>query len=98
MSKKFQIDIQKISKLANLPITKQEENLYEAQLSKILGYVESIEKAQTTNIEPTFNVTTSTNVTRNDNISSSLTQEQAIKGAPNIDNGSIFTSGVFEDE
>ena len=92
------INIKQISKLANLPLIADEEQLYEKQLSSILDYVKQIESANTKNIEPTFNVTSNNNITQADTVSKKLTQEEAIQNASVKKDGYIVTKGVFTDE
>src|SRR5687767_1270416 len=90
--------VKKVAKLANLPISNGEENLYAEQLSKILDYIEDLNKADTSNIDPTYNVTGKINIQREDQIESSLSQEAATKNALVKDKGLYVTKGVFEEE
>ena len=79
--------VKKVAKLANLPLTPEEENLYSEQLSKVLDYIDQLNQVDTKGIEPTFNVTGLSNVMRKDKAEKSLPK-----------NGSYITKGVFEDE
>ncbi len=92
------INIAHIAKLANLPLTQEEKKLYEGQLSAILDYVKQIESVNTSDIDPTFNVTTNKNVTRKDVVNKGFTQDEAISNAPDKKNGFIVSKGVFENE
>ena len=92
------INIKQVSKLANLPLMLDEEQLYEKQLSWILYYVKQIESVDTKDIEPTFNVTSNNNFTRVDTVSKSLTQDESISNSPVNKNGFIISKGVFENE
>ena len=92
------INIKQVSKLANLPLAANEEQLYEKQLSSILDYVKQIESVDTKNVEPTFNVIPEKNITQKDTVSKNLTQEEAIKNAVVKKEGYIVTKGVFIDE
>ena len=62
----MKIDVVKVAKLANLPLYRQEEEKYSKQLSKILDYMEKLNEVDTKDVEPTFNVTGLSNVTRED--------------------------------
>ncbi|MDO8638137.1 MAG: Asp-tRNA(Asn)/Glu-tRNA(Gln) amidotransferase subunit GatC [Candidatus Daviesbacteria bacterium] len=77
--------VKTVAKLANLPLTANEENLYAEQLSKILDYIDQLDKANTSSVEPTFNVTGLSNVMRKDEAEKSLPK-----------NGPYKTKGVFE--
>lgn len=94
----MKIDVKKVAKLANLPLTADEEEKYSEQLSKILDYIDQLNKVDTKGVEPTYNVSGLYNVMRKDEVSESLTQEDATKNGPNTKDGFFVTKGVFEDE
>jgi aspartyl/glutamyl-tRNA(Asn/Gln) amidotransferase C subunit len=76
------INIDNVENLANLPLSGEEEKTYSDQLSKILEYIDQIEKGvDIGKVEPTFNVTMNKNVMRKDKSSKSLTQHEAISNA-----------------
>ncbi len=93
---KAKINITHVAKLANLPLSDKEAKIFEEQIAKILGYIEEIEKVDTSGVEPTYNVSPNTNITRRDNPSTSLTQKEALQNAPQSKNGFFVTKGVFE--
>lgn len=95
---KFKINISHIAKLANLPLTAEEKLLYKEQLSTILDYVKQIESVDTKNVKPTFNVSPSKNITRNDDVNKSITQDEVLRNSSNKKDGFIVTRGVFESE
>lgn len=90
--------IHHVAKLANLPISEKEEELYSEQLSAILEYVDKLEKVDTSDVEPTFNVTGLENVMREDQTSVSLSQDETLSNAPSQKQGYFVTKGVFEGE
>lgn len=92
----MKIDVSRVAKLANLPITSEEEEKYSEQLSKILEYVEQLNRVDTSGVEPTFNVTGKTNIMREDETTVSLSQEGALSNAPKKQDGFFETKGVFE--
>lgn len=87
-----------VAKLANLPLTSDEEDKYSGQLSKILEYIDQLNSADTKNIEPTFNVSGSFNKFRTDETSASLSQEEVLSNAPKKQDGFFLTKGVFQEE
>ena len=90
--------VKKVAKLANLPITHEEEEKYAIQLSKILEYIEQLNKVDTKDIEPTFNVSGQSNVTAKDEVGDcTLTSEEALVNATKKQDGSFVTKGVFEE-
>lgn len=94
----MKIDITHIAKLANLALSKEEKTLFEKQLEEILGYVTQVESVETKDVEPTFNISVNRNIMRQDQIASSLTQEEATANSKNKKNGYFVTKGVFESE
>lgn len=90
--------VKHVAKLANLPLSEKELNTYSEQLSKILDYIDQLENIDTKKVEPTFNVTGKQNVTRDDSVSKSLTQEEALVNAPSKKSGHFVTKGVFNEQ
>lgn len=96
---KSKIDVKKVAKLANLPLSPAEEKLYQKQLEDILSYVDQIEqKVKATDVEPTFNVSSSQNVQSKDQEIKSLTQDEALANAKNKKDGYFVTKGIFAEE
>lgn len=89
--------VKHVAKLANLPLTPEEEEKYTQQLSKVLDYVEKLNSADTSKVEPTFNVTGWSNVMREDTTAPSLSQGEALQNAPKEKEGMFKTKGVFEE-
>lgn len=90
--------VRKVAKLANLPLSNEEEEDYSNQLSKILDYIDQLNSVNTTKIEPTFNVSLNTNVTREDVSGISLAQDEVLNNAPQKKDGFFVTKGVFDGE
>lgn len=88
--------VKHVAKLANLPITEQEEKLYSEQLSKILDYIDQLNSVDTSNVEPTFNVSGQSNVESEDKLGECLPAEDTLSNAPKKENGFFVTKGVFE--
>lgn len=89
--------VKKVAKLANLPLTYEEEEKYSEQLSNILDYFEQLNKVDTSKVEPTFNVTGQSNVMREDIPAPSLSQEEALSNVSQKKNGMFVAKGVFEE-
>lgn len=103
---------EKIAKLANLTLSKEEINKFSAQFIDILNYLEKLRKLNTSNVEETSQVTGLENVTREDKVDSSrtLTQEEALSGAKparnakprdaggSKHNGFFKVKGIFNEE
>jgi len=92
------IQIKKVARLANIPITTEEEEMYAEQLSKVISYIDQLNSVDIVGIKPTYNISENTNITRDDIESTSLTQQQALGNAANIKEGVFVTKGVFEEK
>lgn len=94
----MKFDISHVSKLANLPLTDGEKQKFTKQLEETITYVESLETVDTTGVEPTSQVTGLENVTREDVVKPSLTQEDALKNAKSTHNGFFKVKGILGSE
>jgi aspartyl-tRNA(Asn)/glutamyl-tRNA(Gln) amidotransferase subunit C len=74
--------IRKVAKLARLQLTSQEEELYASQLEPVLEHIDSLNKVDTSGVEPTFQVIDSTNVFQPDNSAKTLPLDLALSTAP----------------
>lgn len=90
-------EVKHVAKLANLPLSSIEEEKYSRQLSKILEYVDQLNQVDTTEIEPTFNVSGQSNVLREDETGPCLSQEETLSDAPKKKDNMFKTKGIFEE-
>ena len=92
----MKIDVKHVARLANLPLSSDEEEKYSQQLSEILEYVDQLNEVDTSSVEPTYNVSGLSNITRLDEPAPSLTQEEVTKNGSKVKEGFFVTKGVFE--
>lgn len=92
------MNISHIAKLANLPLSKEKEAKLEAQLKETLDYVKRLDEVNTENIKPTSQVTGLENITREDIILPSLSQEEALKNAKATYNGFFVVKAILQNE
>ncbi len=92
----MKIDVKKVAKLANLPIQKEDVEKFEKQLSSILDYIKKLEEVDTKNVEPTSQVTGLENVTREDEASPSLSQEEALVNTKDKHNGMFKVKAILD--
>lgn len=93
----MKIDVKHIAKLANLPISDEEEKKFETQLGETLSYVEMLQEVDTKNVKATNQVTGLENVFREDQVKPSLSQEEALKNSPATQNGFFKVSAILEE-
>lgn len=92
------IDISRVAKLANLPLTKTEEETFEKQLPKIVGYISKLSEVDTQEVEPIAHITGLKNITRKDEAAPGLSQKDATKNAPKVRNGFFEVDAIFEEQ
>ncbi|MCL4389840.1 MAG: Asp-tRNA(Asn)/Glu-tRNA(Gln) amidotransferase subunit GatC [Patescibacteria group bacterium] len=94
------MDIKHVAKLANLPLTADEEKRFSAQLTAILNLVSQLQKVPTKNVVPTSQVTGQENVFRDDKIETEriLTQDEALSNAKKTYNGYFVVPRIFKND
>ena len=92
------IDIDYVSKLANLPLSNKEKALFEKQLKDILNYIAKLNEINTDKVEPIAHIVDLANITRGDETAPSLSQDDALKNAPKTYNGFFEVDAIFEEQ
>jgi aspartyl-tRNA(Asn)/glutamyl-tRNA(Gln) amidotransferase subunit C len=88
MSNNIKIDdklITDLSKLAKLKFDQESTKKMKSDLNIILGFVDAISEIETDNIEPLIYMSEEINVLRADKIGSRISQQEALKNAPQKD-------------
>ncbi len=91
----MKFDISHVAKLANLSLSEGEKKKLEKQLEETVEYVESLNEVNTEGVEPTSQVIGLENITREDVVKTSLTQEEALKNAKSTDRGFFKVKGII---
>lgn len=92
----MKIDVKHVAKLANLPITDEEEKKFETQLGETLSYIEMLQEVDTKDVKITNQVTGLENVFREDEVKPSLSQDEALKNSPATQNGFFKVAAILE--
>ena len=79
-------DVRHVAKLAELEFNEKDVEKITSQLDRILDHVAKISKVDTEGIPPTSHVLDIKNVFREDEAKPSVTQEEALKNAPDEEN------------
>jgi aspartyl-tRNA(Asn)/glutamyl-tRNA(Gln) amidotransferase subunit C len=88
MKNKIVVDnklIENLSKLAKLRFDEKSLLKMKADLTTILGFVDTISKVDTKNIQPLIYMSEENNVLRDDKINNIVSQSDALKNAPQKD-------------
>jgi aspartyl-tRNA(Asn)/glutamyl-tRNA(Gln) amidotransferase subunit C len=93
---KSTINVKHVAQLAKLPLTDDDLEKFEKQLGEILDLVNNLQKVDTSNVQPTNQVTGLTNIFREDKVQPSLTQSEALSNAPRTHNGYFVVDAIFE--
>lgn len=89
-------DVRYTAGLARLNLSDAEAELFQAQLSKVLEYVEKLKKVDITGVEPTTYATPVANVVREDEAGVSLPVAEALGNAPRQANNLVIVAKVIE--
>lgn len=91
-------EVEHIAQLARIKLTDDEKNKFARELGEIIDYVSELDKAQT---DPSLRaeadqISGLENVTREDKITPSLSNEEALKNAPDKENGFFKVKKILE--
>lgn len=89
-------DVKYVARLAKIAITEDEAAKFTKELDAILGYVQQLDAVDTTGLQPTYQVTGLTNVTREDAlIDYGVSRDDLLKNAPRSRDGYIEVPKVL---
>jgi aspartyl-tRNA(Asn)/glutamyl-tRNA(Gln) amidotransferase subunit C len=89
-------DVLKLAQLARLDLSEDELNEFAKEISKILEYVEQLQVADVSGLEPTYQVTGLTNVMRDDQVKDYGYQaKDLLKNVPAVENEQIKTKRIL---
>ena len=88
--------MQHVAKLARIYLDPGEEELFAKQLTDILQYMDKLNTLATDDVEPMSHAISMGNVIRKDVVKDSLNQEEALKNAPDKENGHFKVPKIIE--
>jgi aspartyl-tRNA(Asn)/glutamyl-tRNA(Gln) amidotransferase subunit C len=89
--------VRKVATLSRLEFTDEEADAFAGQLSRILEYIEKLNRLDTSRVEPTSHALALTNVMRKDEARPSLTNEQALANAPEAEAGCFRVPPIIQE-
>ena len=89
-------DVRKVAHLARLALTSEEEAQLIGELNQILNYVAALDELDTAGVAPTSHVLPISNVFREDEVTPSLPQAEALANAPSSGHGHFRVPKVIE--
>jgi aspartyl-tRNA(Asn)/glutamyl-tRNA(Gln) amidotransferase subunit C len=87
--------VEHIADLAKLALSEEEVATYQAQLSAILEHFEQLQELETDEIPPTASVLPLRSVTRTDEVEQPLAREEALRNAPDAEDGCFKVPAVL---
>ena len=86
----------KTADLARLAISEEEAEMYSEQLSSFLTFTEKLNEIDTTDVEPTTRGIDLKNVLRQDEPKQIITKEEALKNAPEVEDGQFKVPAIMD--
>lgn len=92
-------DVQKIAKLAHIPVTDDMADELAKGFTKTMTVVDELKKVDVDNVAPTNQITGLENILREDEIDTTrmFTQEEALSNAKRTHNGFFVVDQILED-
>ncbi|SFB15373.1 aspartyl/glutamyl-tRNA(Asn/Gln) amidotransferase subunit C [Lentibacillus halodurans] len=88
--------VKHVAGLARLAITEDEADMFADHLSSIIEYAEQLNELGTENVEPTTHVLDLKNVLRKDDPKEWISKEEALKNAPDKQDGYFRVPSILE--
>ncbi|MDQ3985610.1 MAG: Asp-tRNA(Asn)/Glu-tRNA(Gln) amidotransferase subunit GatC [Actinomycetota bacterium] len=87
-----------VARLARLDLSEAERDKMSAELAHILEHAEKIQSLDLDGVEPTAHAVELKNVLRDDEVHPSLLPEDALKNAPEVEDGRFRVPRIVEEE
>jgi aspartyl-tRNA(Asn)/glutamyl-tRNA(Gln) amidotransferase subunit C len=91
------IDIARVAGLARIALTDDELAEYAAQLENILDHAERVQALPTEGVEPTSHPLPMVNAFRPDVVTGSLCRDEALAGAPEVEDGYFRVPRILDE-
>jgi len=88
--------VKQLAEMSQLQVSDEEAKDYSEQLSSIFKFASELKELNTDDVEPTIHVLDKANVLRQDEAENWLTQAEALKNAPEIEDGYIKVPSILE--
>ncbi|SDJ51908.1 Asp-tRNA(Asn)/Glu-tRNA(Gln) amidotransferase subunit GatC [Salimicrobium halophilum] len=96
MSRISEDQVKHVANLARLSITEEEAQTFTKQLDDIITYAEQLNELDTEGVEPTTHVLDLKNVMRKDEPKNWIKKEDALKNAPEQQDGQFKVPSILE--
>ena len=90
--------VERVANLARLSFTEEEKEKVQAEMTKIVSFIEKMNELDTEGVEPLIFMSDEINAFREDNSFTEITKEEALKNAPQKDSDYFKVPKVIERE
>lgn len=98
MSKITEETINKLAELSKLEFNAESKKAIQQDLTKMLAFVDKLNELDTEGIEPLIYMTNEPTILREDKVKTKITQEEALRNAPQKDSDYIKVPKVLDKE
>lgn len=98
MSSLSRDEVAHVAALARIQLSDEELETFAGQLDSIVGFVAGVGEAAAADIPPMSHPLPLTNVTRPDEVRPSLTQDEALSGAPASEQGRFLVPRILDED
>lgn len=88
--------ISKLERLAKLKLSEEERSIIKKDLKNILDMIDKIQEVDTSNVAPLEHINDDINVLRDDIAKNEITNDEALKNAPEISDNYIAVPKVID--
>jgi aspartyl-tRNA(Asn)/glutamyl-tRNA(Gln) amidotransferase subunit C len=89
-------EVEHIAQLARLSLSSAEKEMFRDQLSAILDYADMLNRLDTSGVFPTARALWLNNVMRADEVTPSLSTDEALANAPDVDANQFRVQAILE--
>jgi aspartyl-tRNA(Asn)/glutamyl-tRNA(Gln) amidotransferase subunit C len=93
-----EIDLDHVARLARLALTDEERERFREQLGVILDHAARVQEVAAEDVPPTAHPVPQSNVFREDELGACLPQDEALAGAPEVEDGRFKVPRIVEAE
>lgn len=89
-------EVERLAKLSRIEFTPTQLQNMQKHLESVLGYFETLDGVDISDVPPTAHILSSTNVLRDDTVEPSMDRELLLCNAPKVDDGAFVVPRVVE--
>ncbi|NGP46085.1 Asp-tRNA(Asn)/Glu-tRNA(Gln) amidotransferase subunit GatC [Bacillaceae bacterium SIJ1] len=96
MSRITKDEVKHVAHLARLAVTEEEAEHFASQLDDIISFMDQLNELDTDQVKPTAHVIDMQNDLREDKVEPWLTNDKALKNAPDEEDGQVRVPSILE--